>query len=79
MDAGEERGNGIREKARELSDLLGDSRRLDEEREKARSMSSKYVGISSDDYRGGFGGSSSGPGNSSGNRYGGFGSDDYNY
>mmetsp|Transcript_13028 Transcript_13028/g.24245 ORF Transcript_13028/g.24245 Transcript_13028/m.24245 type:complete len:504 (+) Transcript_13028:1953-3464(+) len=54
-DRGEERGTGIRDKARVLVELLSDFRKLDDEREKARTAKEKYVGISSDQYRGGFG------------------------
>lgn len=72
-DRGEERGTGIRDKSRLLVELLSDFRKLDEEREKARSAKEKYVGISSDQYRGGFGADSyrSDP------QRGGFGADSY--
>ena len=36
MDSGQERGNGIREKSREIIDMISDYKRLEEEREKAR-------------------------------------------
>jgi hypothetical protein len=36
MDAGQERGNGIREKSRVISEMISDYKKLEEEREKAR-------------------------------------------
>lgn len=68
----------MRNRAKELAELLGDSERIRQERRKARANKSKYGGIEggagSSAYAGGFSsGFSSGGGSSS--RYGGFGSD----
>ncbi len=67
---GKDQGINVRNRAKELSDLLGDVERIRQERKKARASQGKYTGVSSDD-RGGFGGT--------GNRYGGFGSETPEY
>lgn len=64
----------VRNRAKELADLLGDIERIRQERRKAKQNRNKYSGIS-----GGGGGSMSGGGGGGGGRYGGFGSDSYNY
>jgi epsin len=51
-DNGVERGQGVREKARIISALLGDHRLLTQEREAARDIKRKYVGIGAGDYIG---------------------------
>ena len=51
-DNGVERGQGVREKARLISALLGDHRLLTQEREAARDIKRKYVGIGAGDYIG---------------------------
>lgn len=58
----------VRHRAQELSELLNNTDRIQEERKKARENKNKYSGVSSDQVRGG----SLGP--SSGGKYGGFGS-----
>lgn len=63
-------GCEVRNRAKELAELLGDVERIRQERRKAKQNRNKYSGIS-----GGGGGSMSG----GGGRYGGFGSDSYNY
>jgi hypothetical protein len=59
----------VRNRAKELADLLGDSDKIRTERKKSRASKSKYTGVGSDE--GGFGGS--------GKKYGGFGSEDLSY
>lgn len=65
-------GCEVRNRAKELAELLGDVERIRQERRKAKQNRNKYSGISGG---GGGGGSMSG----GGGRYGGFGSDSYNY
>ncbi len=43
----------MREKAKQLVELLNDTARIREEREKARALRDKYVGIAGDDRFGG--------------------------
>lgn len=59
----------VRNRAKELAELLSDSEKIRSERKKAKQSRSKYTGVGSDD--GGFGGT--------GKKYGGFGSDDLQY
>ncbi|BGP41856.1 Epsin-3, clathrin recruitment and traffic between the Golgi and endosome [Rhodotorula kratochvilovae] len=79
---GKDQGINIRNRAKELGDLLSDVERVRQERRKAKQNRNKYQGVGSDGYSGGGGGSggfSGGGGPSfnsaSGSRYGGFGSD----
>eukprot|EP00638_Chattonella_subsalsa_P004933 CAMPEP_0117757266 /NCGR_PEP_ID=MMETSP0947-20121206/14621_1 /TAXON_ID=44440 /ORGANISM="Chattonella subsalsa, Strain CCMP2191" /LENGTH=739 /DNA_ID=CAMNT_0005577111 /DNA_START=101 /DNA_END=2320 /DNA_ORIENTATION=+ len=65
-----DRGQGVREKSKQVVDLLASNENIREEREKARRLRNKYVGVSNDSYSGGFGGN-----NSFGGSYDGFGSD----
>ncbi|KAK3329930.1 hypothetical protein B0H66DRAFT_41711 [Apodospora peruviana] len=65
---GKDQGVNVRNRAKELAELLGDVDRIRAERKKARANKSKYQGVEGG---GGFGGSSS--------RYGGFGSDSAGY
>jgi len=64
--SGKERGNGIREKSRQLCDLLNDDSSLQEEREKAAKLRDKWTSVSSQDTSrgrhgsGGFGSSAKG-------------------
>jgi hypothetical protein len=59
----------VRNRAKELADLLGDSDKIRTERKKSRASKTKYTGVGSDES--GFGGS--------GKKYGGFGSEDLSY
>jgi len=59
----------VRNRAKELAELLSDSDKIRTERKKAKAARTKYTGVGSDD--GGFGGT--------GKKYGGFGSDDLSY
>ncbi|KAK2599952.1 Epsin-3, clathrin recruitment and traffic between the Golgi and endosome [Conoideocrella luteorostrata] len=70
---GKDQGINVRNRAKELSELLGDVERIRSERKKARATKNKYTGV-----EGGmtFGGGFSG---GSGSRYGGFGSESANY
>ncbi|KAJ1330852.1 epsin [Microdochium nivale] len=67
---GKDQGINVRNRAKELSELLGDVEKIRTERKKARSNKAKYTGV-----EGGGGGFSS----SSGGRYGGFGSESGGY
>lgn len=69
--------SAVREKSKQLIDLLKDNELIREEREKARKLRDKYVGLGSGGgfsgggYSGGYGGSySSGGGGYGGDRYG---------
>ncbi|KAK7738349.1 Epsin-3, clathrin recruitment and traffic between the Golgi and endosome [Cytospora paraplurivora] len=70
---GKDQGINVRNRAKELTELLGDVDRIRAERKKARANKSKYTGVE--------GGTSFGGGLSSGSgsRYGGFGSDSGGY
>jgi len=59
----------VRNRAKELADLLSDSEKIRAERRKAKQSKSKYTGVGSDEA--GFGGT--------GKKYGGFGSEDLSY
>ena len=62
----------VRNRARELAELLGDIEKIRQERKKAKANRTKFTGVSSDAIGyGGFSGSSS--------HYGGFGNDSYSY
>eukprot|EP00566_Odontella_aurita_P028098 CAMPEP_0113531822 /NCGR_PEP_ID=MMETSP0015_2-20120614/3708_1 /TAXON_ID=2838 /ORGANISM="Odontella" /LENGTH=189 /DNA_ID=CAMNT_0000430697 /DNA_START=135 /DNA_END=701 /DNA_ORIENTATION=+ /assembly_acc=CAM_ASM_000160 len=63
-----DRGVGVREKSKQIVDLLGDDERIREERQKARQMREKFGGAQST-------ASSSGTGGGGG-RYAGYGNDD---
>ncbi|KAK2053062.1 ENTH-domain-containing protein [Colletotrichum caudatum] len=69
---GKDQGINVRNRAKELSELLGDVERIRTERKKARATKNKYVGVEGG---GGGGGFSSG----SSSRYGGFGSETGGY
>lgn len=62
---GKDQGINVRNRAKELTELLSDVDRIRSERKKARANKTKYTGVE--------GGSSFGGGFSSGSRYGGFG------
>ncbi|KAI0446539.1 hypothetical protein F4803DRAFT_19031 [Xylaria telfairii] len=78
---GKDQGINVRNRAKELADLLGDVERIRAERKKARTNKAKYTGVeggsmggfsgSSGRY-GGFGSESAGYGGSSGGGYGGY-------
>ncbi|KAI3324627.1 ENTH-domain-containing protein [Xylariaceae sp. AK1471] len=68
---GKDQGINVRNRAKELADMLGDVERIRAERKKARTNKAKYTGVEGGTM-GGFSGSSSG-------RYGGFGSESAGY
>lgn len=75
-DKGKDQGINVRNRSKELSELLQDLDRVRQERKKAKQNKNKYTGVSSGGFSGGFSGSAGGSFNSpSGSRYGGFGSD----
>lgn len=67
---GKDQGINVRNRSKELTDLLSDVDRIRQERKKARATKNKYTGVE--------GGAGFGPG-SSGGRYGGFGSESAGY
>lgn len=79
---GKDQGINVRNRAKEIGELLSDLDRVRQERRKAKANRAKYTGVSSDGFRNGAGGASSSGGFSSssggsGSRYGGFGSDSF--
>lgn len=68
---GKDQGLNVRNRAKELADLLSDVDRIRAERKKARSTRNKYTGVE--------GGAGLGGGMSSSSRYGGFGSEEPGY
>ncbi|RDA86874.1 hypothetical protein CP532_1411, partial [Ophiocordyceps camponoti-leonardi (nom. inval.)] len=69
---GKDQGVNVRNRAKELAELLGDVERIRSERKKARATKNKYTGVEGGmSYGGGFSSSSS--------RYGGFGSESAGY
>ncbi|KAH8804202.1 hypothetical protein DL96DRAFT_1631459 [Flagelloscypha sp. PMI_526] len=75
-DAGKDQGLNVRNRAKEIVELLSDVEKIRSERRKAKSNKHKYTGTGHD---GGFGGGYSGGFSSGGgSRYGGFGSDSFN-
>lgn len=75
---GVEQGVELRDKAKGLVELLNDPSKLQYEREFAKQTRDKFMGISSSGNQGvsGGGGGMSSAGPASGNKYGGFGSED---
>lgn len=70
---GKDQGINVRNRAKELAELLGDVERIRSERKKARATKNKYTGVEGGmSFGGGFSG---GSGSGSGGRYGGFGSE----
>lgn len=67
---GKDQGINVRNRSKELTDLLSDVDRIRQERKKARATKNKYTGVE--------GGAGLGP-SSSGGRYGGFGSESAGY
>lgn len=74
---GKDQGVNVRNRAKELTELLSDVDRIRQERKKARNNKQKYTGVEGGASRyGGFsGGSGGGGGGGSSSRYGGFGSE----
>ncbi|KAJ9150307.1 ENTH-domain-containing protein [Pleurostoma richardsiae] len=68
---GKDQGVNVRNRAKELTELLSDVDRIRAERKKARANKAKYTGVE--------GGSSFGGGLTSGSRYGGFGNESGSY
>jgi epsin len=64
-----DRGSGVREKAKQLVEILSDDERIREERQKARKLREKFGGN--------LGGVSGGAGGGGGGRYAGYGNDDW--
>lgn len=71
-DKGKDQGINVRNRSKELAELLSDLDRVRQERKKAKANRSKYIGV-----EGGGGGGGMSFQSSSGSRYGGFGSDSY--
>ena len=71
----------VRNRARELAELLADIDKIRQERKKAKANRTKFTGVSSDaiGYGGFSGGFSSGGFSGGSSRYGGFGNDSYSY
>ncbi|KAF2002132.1 ENTH-domain-containing protein [Amniculicola lignicola CBS 123094] len=83
---GKDQGINVRNRAKELADLLGDVERIRTERKKARSNRNKFGGVEGGMGAGGFsgsggfsGGSGGAGGAGGGSRYGGFGSESDSY
>ncbi|KAF2875825.1 hypothetical protein BDV95DRAFT_282503 [Massariosphaeria phaeospora] len=81
---GKDQGINVRNRAKELAELLGDVEKIRSERKKARSNRNKFGGVEGGMGMGGFSGSGgfsggSGSGGGSGSRYGGFGSESADY
>lgn len=73
---GKDQGVNVRNRAKELTELLSDVDRIRQERKKARNNKQKYTGVEGGASRfGGFSGSSGGGAGGSSSRYGGFGSE----
>ncbi|SCV73703.1 BQ2448_6133 [Microbotryum intermedium] len=71
---GKDQGINVRNRSKELAELLGDLDRVRQERRKAKANRNKYTGVSSDGF-GGRGGGGPSFTSATGSRYGGFGSD----
>jgi epsin len=70
----------VRNRAKELAELLSDIEKIRQERKKAKANRAKFVSASSDSIGyGGFSGGFSGSFNGGSSRYGGFGNDSYSY
>ncbi|KAJ9123094.1 hypothetical protein QFC22_001284 [Naganishia vaughanmartiniae] len=80
-EKGKDQGINVRNRAKELADLLGDIERIRQERRKAKQNRNKYSGVAGGGGEYGSGmrsGGTGGGGGASQSRYGGFGSDTYN-
>lgn len=72
-----DKGSGVREKSKQLIDLLASNETIRQEREKSKKLRNKFTGVGSDGYGGGGGGGSyggsgsydSGGGGGGGGRY----------
>lgn len=75
-EKGKDQGINVRNRSKELAELLSDLDRVRQERRKARQNKTKYTGVGNDGFGGSFG---AGPSftSTSGSRYGGFSSDSY--
>ncbi|KAH7406692.1 hypothetical protein DE146DRAFT_648135 [Phaeosphaeria sp. MPI-PUGE-AT-0046c] len=77
---GKDQGINVRNRAKELAELLSDVERIRAERKKARANRNKFGGVEGGSGLGGFNsGGGSGSGSGSGSRYGGFGSESAEY
>ncbi|KAF2124572.1 ENTH-domain-containing protein [Dothidotthia symphoricarpi CBS 119687] len=76
---GKDQGINVRNRAKELADLLGDVDRIRTERKKARANRNKFGGVEGGAGMSGGFSSGSGGGGGSGSRYGGFGSEQADY
>lgn len=77
---GKDQGINVRNRAKELAELLSDVDRIRTERKKARANRNKFGGVEGGaGLGGGFSGSGGFSGGSGGSRYGGFGSEDASY
>ncbi|EMD64111.1 hypothetical protein COCSADRAFT_117129 [Bipolaris sorokiniana ND90Pr] len=76
---GKDQGINVRNRAKELAELLSDVDRIRTERKKARANRSKFGGVEGGAGMGGFSGSGGFSGGSGGSRYGGFGSESADY
>lgn len=77
---GKDQGINVRNRAKELADLLGDVEKIRAERKKARSNRNKFGGVEGGaGLGGGMTGSGFSGGSGSGSRYGGFGSEEAGY
>uniref|UniRef100_A0A1D1Z9W8 ENTH domain-containing protein C794.11c n=1 Tax=Anthurium amnicola TaxID=1678845 RepID=A0A1D1Z9W8_9ARAE len=76
-EKGKDQGINVRNRAKELAELLIDIEKIRQERKKAKANRLKFTGVSSDaiGYSGGYSGSFNG----GSSRYGGFGNDSYDY
>ncbi|KAI8099829.1 uncharacterized protein BX664DRAFT_363580 [Halteromyces radiatus] len=74
-EKGKDQGINIRNRAKELADLLSDIDRIKAERKKARQNRNKYTGVGSESTSFGMGSGGGGFSSSSGSRFTGFGSD----
>lgn len=72
-----DQGLNVRNRAKEIAELVGDNSRVRDERKKAKENKQKYTGSSSSVESGGGFGSGSGGFGGSGKKYGGFGPSDY--
>eukprot|EP01038_Epipyxis_sp_PR26KG_P012250 gene12250-16423_t len=79
-EASVDKGSGVREKAKQICELLSSNDNIRSEREKARALRNKFVGIdSSNSMGGGYGGNSNYGGNSYGGNSGGYGGSSGSY
>lgn len=77
-EKGKDQGINVRNRSKELADLLSDLDRVRQERKKAKTNKNKYGGVGNDGMAFGGGGGGMSFNSASGSRYGGFGSDSFN-